>query len=121
MHEMSVCMSLLDEVESVVRQHGGGTVVRVELRIGPLAGVEIPLLEEAFKFARENTCAAKATLQIEPIQVRVRCMCCGAESAANPNRLVCSACGEWRTALIQGDEMLLMRVELECDRASESN
>ena len=43
---------------------------------------------------------------------RVRCRSCGAESAAEPNNLVCTACGDWRTELVSGDEMLLAQVEL---------
>jgi hydrogenase nickel incorporation protein HypA/HybF len=43
----------------------------------------------------------------------VSCQTCGAESAALPNRLVCGACGDWRTTLLSGDELILESVELE--------
>jgi hydrogenase nickel incorporation protein HypA/HybF len=42
----------------------------------------------------------------------VHCKDCGAESDAAPNRLLCAACGGWRTRLISGDEMLLANLEL---------
>jgi len=45
--------------------------------------------------------------------VRVRCRGCGAETMATANRLVCGACGDWHTDLLAGDELLLLRVELE--------
>ena len=49
---------------------------------------------------------------IEPAPVRVRCTQCGAESPARPNRLLCASCGDYRTRLISGDEMLLANLEL---------
>jgi hydrogenase nickel incorporation protein HypA/HybF len=45
--------------------------------------------------------------------VRVRCRTCRAETDAEPNRLVCGTCGDFRTDLISGDELLLVSVELE--------
>ena len=46
MHELSVCLSLLDQVERIAREHGADRVVRIVLRIGPLSGVEAPLFGE---------------------------------------------------------------------------
>ena len=36
----------------------------------------------------------------------------GAETPAEPNKLVCGECGDWHTQLVSGDEMLLDSVEL---------
>jgi hydrogenase nickel incorporation protein HypA/HybF len=44
--------------------------------------------------------------------VRVRCTRCGTESPAHANRLICPACGDFRTQLLSGDELLLAQVEL---------
>jgi hydrogenase nickel incorporation protein HypA/HybF len=49
----------------------------------------------------------------------VRCRRCGAESAAAPNRLVCGACGEWRTELVSGNELALVAVDFESDEKGE--
>ena len=54
-----------------------------------------------------------ADLAIEEQAIRVTCLSCGAESEASANRLLCAACGDYRTRLVSGDEMLLMSVELE--------
>jgi hydrogenase nickel incorporation protein HypA/HybF len=42
----------------------------------------------------------------------VRCETCGAETEAEPNRLICATCGDYHTRLVSGDEMMLMSVEL---------
>ena len=111
MHELSVCLSLLEQVERIGRVHRARRVERILLRVGPLSGVEIPLLENAFPLAVIDTIAEQAELVIEPAPVCVRCTRCGAETEARPNRLVCGQCGDYHTRLVSGDEMLLQQIE----------
>jgi hydrogenase nickel incorporation protein HypA/HybF len=112
MHELSVCLSLLDQVQSIAREHGATRVERILLRIGPLSGVEGELLRNAYPLAAAGTLAERAVLDIEPAAIRVHCTQCGVESDAAANRLLCAACGSYHTRLISGDELLLARVEL---------
>ncbi len=112
MHEYSLCIALLEQVQRVAREHRAGKVDRILLRIGPLSGVEPPLLERAWPLAAAGTLAENAQLVCEAAPVRVRCSRCGAETAATPNRLLCGACGDWQTRLVSGDEMLLAQVGL---------
>jgi hydrogenase nickel incorporation protein HypA/HybF len=49
--------------------------------------------------------------------VRVRCTRCEAESEVPPNRLLCGSCGDYRTRLVGGDEMLLASLELDVEDA----
>jgi len=112
MHELSVCLSLLQQMESIARQHNAATIDQVFLKVGPLSGVEPELLRKAYPLAVAGTVAEKAELFIEYGEVIVTCTECGAESPAKPNRLLCAACGDFRTRLISGDEMILERIEL---------
>lgn len=112
MHELSVCQALLAQVQQVARDNAAHSVEKVVLRIGPLAGVEPRLLQDAFPIARAGTVAADAELVIEALPLTVHCQSCGAETTATPNRLICGACGDWHTQLISGDELLLACVEL---------
>lgn len=112
MHELSVCQALIGQVQDVVREHRAAAVKTVNVRIGPLSGVEPDLLAQAFPLAAAGTVAEAARLVIESLPIRVRCEKCGAETAAAANRLVCGACGDWHTRLVSGDEMLLASVEL---------
>ncbi len=112
MHEYSVCIALVEQAEKIAREHDAGRVELIVLRIGPLSGVEPPLLERAYPLAAAGTLAEGAELLFESAPVVVRCSQCGAETEAAPNRLLCGACGDYRTHLISGDEMLLARLEL---------
>ena len=113
MHELSVCQALISQVQDVAREHQATAVKTVNVRIGPLSGVEPDLLAQAFPLAAAGTVAEAAQLMIESLPIRVHCDTCGAETAAAANRLVCGACGDWHTRLVSGDEMLLASVELE--------
>ena len=112
MHELSVCQSLLEQVERVAADHGAERVERIRVRIGPLSGVEADLLRSAYPLAAAGTIAEGAELDIEPAPVLVHCVSCGAETEATPNRLLCGACGDWHTRLVSGDELLLASLEL---------
>lgn len=112
MHELSVCQALLAQVREIARAHGASAVKEIIVAAGPLSGVEPALLERAFQLARAGSCAAHAELKFEPTTVRVRCTACGAESACEANRLLCAQCGGYRTQVISGDELRLLRVEL---------
>jgi hydrogenase nickel incorporation protein HypA/HybF len=112
LHELSVCLALLDQVQAIARQHRATRVERILLRVGPLSGVEAPLLESAYPLAAAGTIAENAVLDIEAAPVVVRCLDCGAETQAATNRLSCARCGGVRTSLVSGDEMLLANLEL---------
>lgn len=113
MHELSVCQALLGQVESIARREGAASVTAIHLAIGPLSGVEAELLARAWPLAAAGTIAEAAELMLTASEVRVACTVCGSETAAAANRLICGECGDWRTRLVSGDEMLLTRLELE--------
>lgn len=112
MHELSVCLSLLEEVKRVAAENNADGVARIVVTIGPLSGVEAPLLRNAFPLAVAGTLAEDADLEIETAEIIVRCTACSAETQAKVNRLLCGECGDYRTNLVSGDEMILKQVEL---------
>lgn len=113
MHELAVCQSLIDQVEAIALQKNAKIVCTIIVGIGPLSGVESQLLKNAYTVASAGTIAENAELIVEDLPVRVKCTKCGSESDALPNKLICKQCGDWRTTLISGDEMMLLSVELE--------
>jgi hydrogenase nickel incorporation protein HypA/HybF len=115
MHETAICSALLAEVERVARTQNANAVTRVRVAIGPLAGVESQLLRRAYELARAGTIAAEAPLEIEQTCIEVTCKACGARTRAEPQRVVCGECGDWRTQLVSGDELVLSQVELLAD------
>ncbi|OOZ73734.1 hydrogenase nickel incorporation protein HypA [Solemya velum gill symbiont] len=113
MHELAICQSLIDQVEAIAHERQAESVVSITIRLGALSGVEPQLLKHAYPVASAGTVARDAELMIDELPTRIRCNACETESDVPPNKLVCPACGEWRTTLISGDELLLMSVELQ--------
>ena len=111
MHELSVCQSLINEVSRVASERDRGDVTRILVRIGPLSGVEPDLLLNAYPVAAAGTPFADARLDIESCGVRIRCRACGHEADVAPNRLLCTSCGDLRTELVRGDELILESIE----------
>jgi len=113
MHELSICQGLLRQVQKIATDNNAQSVELIKLRIGGLSGVEPPLLERAFEIARAGTIASEAVLEIEEGPVVVKCRECGASSAVVVNRLLCEYCGDWRVSVTEGEELLLLSVEIE--------
>jgi hydrogenase nickel incorporation protein HypA/HybF len=121
MHELAICQSLMEQVESIAHERDAKRVTSITIGMGPLSGVEFQLLKNAYPIASAGTVAEDAELVIEHLPIRVRCNQCGSESDALPNKLTCKQCGDWRTTLISGDEMMLMSLELEKQKGSSSD
>lgn len=113
MHELSVCLSLMQQVEQIAIEKNAQRVTRIVLNIGPLSGVEPDLLRQAYPLAAANTVAAEAELVMESADIVVRCSQCATESKVSANRLLCGSCGDYRTQVVSGDELTLMSVELD--------
>jgi hydrogenase nickel incorporation protein HypA/HybF len=113
MHELAICQSLMEQVEVIAAERNAHCVTSIVVAMGPLSGVEAQLLKNAYPIASAGTVAEHAELVIEHLPLRVKCTMCDSESDVLPNKLICKQCGDWRTTLISGDELMLMRVELD--------
>ena len=67
--------------------------------------------------SRCGTPAQDADLVIEHSVIVVECTRCGARTEAKPNRLICGDCGDYKTRLVSGEEMTLLSLELDLERA----
>ena len=112
MHELAVCQGLINEVERLALEHGAGRIDSIVLSIGPLSGIEPELLKRAFDIARLDSVAKHAELEIETGPVVVECRSCGASGEVQVNCLLCPSCGGWQVNMTQGDELLLLRLEV---------
>lgn len=121
MHELSICIALIDQVQKIAAEHNAERVSKIVLCIGPLAGIEPDLLKNAYPIAAAGTVAYGAELKILRDDVTVRCDSCGTKTVAAPNRLLCGNCGDYRTQVTSGDAMVLRRLELDKADGHRSN
>jgi hydrogenase nickel incorporation protein HypA/HybF len=111
MHEYSIVQALLEAVEREARSRNAARVCRLHVRIGELSGVEKDLLASAYEICRESTLCAEADLIIHPVEKRWVCPSCDA-ALGDGDLLTCSRCGA-PARLVQGDEIILQRIEME--------
>ena len=119
MHELSIAMALVEQVQEALRGRTVDRVERVTVRIGALAGVDPEALAFAFPLATEGTSVAGAELRVERVGPEVRCGACGQSTRPAWPSTRCAACDSAETTLAQGREMDLVNVEYDEPAATE--
>ncbi|BBG66379.1 [NiFe] hydrogenase nickel incorporation protein HypA [Hydrogenimonas sp.] len=113
MHEYSIVQALLDQCEEHARTNEAEKITRIEVKIGVLSGVEPHLLETAFNTFKERTIcdSAEFVIQIQPVVIF--CSECSKESVLSEHDYSCPRCGSALVRIIDGEDMFLMRLEME--------
>ncbi len=127
MHELSLAQALLDTALHHPACSASSRVIRLDVKVGALAGVDVDSLTFCFALASKDTPAEGAQLRIEVTPARGRCRACGEErvleasaarpgwSAFDPKVVSTCACGEQVFDLVGGHELMLAEMELESD------
>jgi hydrogenase nickel incorporation protein HypA/HybF len=111
MHEYSIVQALYDNVVAQVAAKGAVGVHRVRVRIGELSGVDVGLLDTAWRMFRVHTVCETAPMEVEVVPARWTCGTCGTEQSRG-DVLRCRTCGG-AMRLAQGDEIVLERIVME--------
>ncbi|MGW1541236.1 hydrogenase maturation nickel metallochaperone HypA/HybF [Streptomyces sp. NPDC002309] len=111
MHEMSVALSVVDQVERAAHARGFSGVRAVRLDIGELAGVVSDSLEFCFGLACAGTVLEGAVLTTRLVPGRASCAPCGRVwDTGMPPDMVCAGCGSGATDLPAGRELRIAEV-----------
>lgn len=111
MHEMSIALAVVGQVEDAALAAGATTVRTVRLQVGELAGVVPDSLQFCFELACAGTVLEGARLETEPVVARARCAPCGDRwPVGMPPDLCCPACGTPAAELLSGRELLIAGV-----------
>ncbi|MFF8375776.1 hydrogenase maturation nickel metallochaperone HypA [Streptomyces sp. NPDC015661] len=111
MHEMSLAVAVVDQVEAAAKSHGAVGVTSVELDVGELAGVVADALAFCFELACAGTVLEGAELITRTVPGTARCEPCAADWAVGmPPRLLCPRCGAAAGELLSGRELQIRQV-----------
>lgn len=106
MHEMSIALAVVQQVEEAPAEDVSGAVESVRLQVGELAGVVPDALHFSFSLACAGTVLEGAELHIDQVPGRARCAPCAHEwPTGMPPQLCCPACGGTDTELLAGREL----------------
>ncbi len=110
MHETSLVRSLLHQVSELLEQYQGQAVETIRIEMGPLSGVERPLLELAFAAEVDATACRGAALLIEEVALTAVCQDCGEEFEVQKFQFVCRGCGSQQLRIVRGEDLILLDV-----------
>lgn len=114
MHEFSVVSSLFENCEQIVKENQASKVLAIHLEIGERSGVNVDLLKKAFLDFKIGSVCQDAELFIAFVKVKLFCEYCKqSNEAVGINYTQCPLCGSSSVTIIEGNEMLLRRLEME--------
>jgi hydrogenase nickel incorporation protein HypA/HybF len=113
MHELSIVNSLLSLCEENAKTHNAKKITKVEIKVGRLSGIEPHFLKLTFDTFKEKTICEGAELVMNIQDIIIKCLSCGAEDRLVNNEFICTRCGSNNIKVEEGEDMLLMRLEME--------
>ncbi len=114
MHEVSIAMSLLDELTERAAAERADKITTVHVRIGAMAGVVKDSLLFAWDLAAEGTIAEGARLLIEDVPLVIFCPKCDVPKTISGHPiLVCPDCATPSPTIVSGRELQLTAMEVQ--------
>jgi len=113
MHELSIAESILEAVRKELTSYPGARPMRVGLRIGQLAAVDVDSLSFCFESVVRGTEWESLQLDARVCPQQRRCNDCGEEFAVVGYNSICPKCSGSHTKLISGDELDFDYLEVE--------
>lgn len=122
MHEVSLVIGLVGQLEAIAREHQARSVRRFVLQVGALSNVVPELLRDAVEVVKEDVPLIRdAECVIEEVHLRLHCRACGRTTEPESFTFGCPACGSVEVEVQEGEQLLLMQVELEIDDAAQES
>ncbi|MGL4939609.1 hydrogenase maturation nickel metallochaperone HypA [Shewanella sp.] len=113
MHEYSIVSALIEQCEQYAKAEQAMRVTRVDIKLGVMSGVEPSLLKTAFDTFKLDSLCQQAELNIRLQPLVIQCLDCQHESVLTERSVLCPVCSSYRTHVIDGEDMLLMQLEME--------
>lgn len=76
MHELSIAMNIINIAEKELIKAKKKRIELIELEIGSISGIEISFLDYVWKTAIKDTVLENATLKINFIKAKAKCVTC---------------------------------------------
>jgi hydrogenase nickel incorporation protein HypA/HybF len=113
MHEMSLAVSMIEQLAEVLQKEGGlSRVESINLEIGAMSGVEKEAFEFVFPFAAEGTVAEGAVLIFEEVLLELRCNSCGRLHVSEDPLMMCPDCASVDVTVLRGEDFKIKTMEV---------
>jgi hydrogenase nickel incorporation protein HypA/HybF len=113
MHELSIAISMIDQINEETEARGGLEVEAVHLKLGVFSGVDKSALLFAYELACEGTPLHGSRLIIETIPLVIYCSSCKVERTPDSvYQLCCPQCQTPAQDVIRGREIEVSALEI---------
>ncbi|MEM6515941.1 MAG: hydrogenase maturation nickel metallochaperone HypA [Bacteroidota bacterium] len=114
MHETSIVNSIMRTLEMEFQEDKLKKMKAIHLKVGILSNIEPRLLHNAYSaYHYTNPNYQKVKLHIESTKLKIQCEICNHITLIKNYRFICANCGNPSKNVIQGEEMLIHKVEFE--------
>jgi hydrogenase nickel incorporation protein HypA/HybF len=110
MHEMSIAVELLAQVEALADEHAAERVEALEVTAGALRAIVPEALDLAWQELARGTVAEGSALTLQVVAPLARCRGCGHEFAPEPDACLCEQCGVADVDILEGNDIFLTSV-----------
>ena len=113
MHELSIAISMIDQIIEESANRGGLDVEAVHLRLGVFSGVDKDALLFSWELACEGSCLEGTRLVIETVPLVIYCAACQKERIPpSVYELSCPDCGTAGQKIVTGREIEVASLEV---------
>ena len=112
MHETSIVNSIMKTLEMEFEDKKLDKMSAIYLKVGKLSNIEPRLLHNAY--TAKHYCGTRfhnVKLHIESTKIKIQCETCNHITEVENYRFLCEKCKKPSKNLIQGEEMLIHKVE----------
>ena len=113
MHEMSIAVELLRELESLVKTNNVKRVTEFTVSVGQLRGVVPEALDMGFENLSKGTCTDGAKLHIEFVPPVAQCRQCNNRFGPGEDYYLCPKCNKADVEIVEGNDIILKSVVCE--------
>jgi hydrogenase nickel incorporation protein HypA/HybF len=113
MHELSIVMSMIDQITEESENRGGLQIEAVHMKLGIFSGVDKDALLFAFELACEGSLLEGSRLVIESIPLVIYCAACQKDrTPPSVYQLSCPDCGSPGQKIVTGREIEVASLEV---------
>ncbi len=110
MHELSIVMEVIRQVEAIAREHQVEQVEKIVLSIGEATPIVPRFVEECFPVAIDGTSLGNTQLEIEIVPANGMCRQCQKVFHILEVDGICPQCGQHDYEVISGKDFILKQI-----------
>jgi hydrogenase nickel incorporation protein HypA/HybF len=110
---MAIASRILDAIVSQAGAEGAHRITRLRMQVGQASGVSAEALAFAVQALAPGTCAEGITLDIETVELVMRCRDCGEQCTTGSPIFACPACGGRAADIVSGRELRLLDMDVD--------